>query len=370
MSGRSKQLRLGSKVATTLAIIGAQPGCGLITSDSTSTPPDQGTGGSGREPANPSQAGAGGALSIDVSCPVEGEALAAQAVPFPSGRPRIFYSWTTAEQAAELRAGETLFSRSEREGMGRGYAFTALAEFATTHADIDSDYYAPRAELARIIGEDLFVTARYAWTNTWATRLGTPDEDYGDQLLRIELDPEAWIVQFDGSMLEVYDQNDVPVPIEEALAHPERIGAVYFMRSEYAGGPYCDTFGGGYGGEGAGYREFVLGNLAMVREWSLGTDAIRAAIEDDVALLEELRSLLVDCPPAEYYAGWEGDVVCGWWGYSYSPRDTSPRFYEDALSLPSELYYPTPDRLQGVIDALVDALFEPDPLIVEPNESP
>ncbi len=369
MAGRSSKLNLGSKVATTLAIIGAQPGCGLLTSDSSSTPPDQGAGGTGREPANPGEAGggAGGGLVIELPCSVESAALEAQAIPFPTGRPRIFFSWTTEEQAAELRAGETLFSRSEREGMGRGYAFTALAEWVETRSELDSEYYVPRVELARLIGDELFVTARYAWTNTWAARLGWPGEEYGDQLLRIELEPDAWIVQFDGSMLEVLDQNDVAVPIEEALAQPERIGALYFLRTNEAGGFYCDTFGA-IGG-GGGYREFVLGNLAMVREWSLGTEAIRAALDDDIAMLEQLVALLTDCPPPEHYDEWNGNVVCGWL-YSYHSGATLPRSYEDALALPSELYYPSPDRLQVLIDALSASRFEPDPLIVEPNESP
>ena len=363
-----KHVRLSSKLATTLAIVGAQPGCGVTSSDASPTtgdpvPPDAAAAG----------AGAGGEIALEgIPCVEERQLaeqlLADQAILFPSGKPRVFYSWTTEEQAAELRAGTPLFSRSEREGLGRGYAFTALADYAEVSAQSSQPDPQQRAELARLIGEELFATARYAWTNAWATRLGWPGEDYGDQLLRIELEPEAWIVQFDGSILTVLDQQGEIVAIEAALAQPERIGAVYFLRSSAADGPSCGTFGGE--GGGGGYREFILGNLAMVREWSLGTEALHAVLEDDIAALEQLAELLETCPsPSDYYEGWNADVLCGWYiGNEYG--GPTPRTYEDALALPSELYYPSPDRLRTLLDTLRGSLFEPDPWVVAPNESP
>src|SRR6478752_4554284 len=176
------------------------------------------------------------------------------------GRQRVFYSWTTSEQVDELRAGGELFSRSERPGMGRGLLFDDLAKYA------EPDMYDPE-RLANLLGTELFAKARFAWTNPWATLLGFPGESYGDQLLRIELKPEAWIASFDATGLRVYDGEGKLLSWEVVMANPERIGAIYYASSAAAGAPYCGTFSQG----AVAFREFALGNLQMVERWSLGT---------------------------------------------------------------------------------------------------
>lgn len=371
-----RRWRSHSGIAAVIALVAAQPACGLITSD----------GGLDQEPGTetglpaPVDAGltagdaadgaeAADAVGLDVSeagqsdvlphctAAIENPVLASEAIPFPTGRPRIFYSWTTEEQIAELRAGGELFSRSEREGLGRGYAFTALAEFAAAGST------GLAGDLARLLGEYLFINIRYAWTNPWATRLGWPGEDYGNQLVQIVLDPAAWIVVFDGYQLQVLDGNDEVVPIEDALAQPERIGALYFLRGEGAGGPLCGTFLAGDGG----YREFVLGNVAMVEQWSIGTDAILAQLDADIGALEAMIELLSDCSLEANYNDWNAEIVCHW---EYRESTSPGRIYEDALALPSASYVPTAENLQALVDTLRADRFEPDPLVVHPNEPP
>ncbi len=361
--GAVRGWRVHTGIAAVLSLAAAQPACGLVTSDvwsndDSALPPGADAGTDAADAAVPD-------VSLDeqtddglpaCATAVENPVLASEAIAFPTGRPRVFYSWTTEEQIAELRAGAALFNRSEREGLGRGYALTALAEFASSGTRADQ-------ELARLIGEDLFINLRYAWTNPWATRLGWPGEDYGNQLIRIVLEPEAWIVVFDGWNLQVLDANDQEVPIEDALAQPERIGALYFLRGERAGGPVCGTFAGGDGG----YREFVLGNLAMVEEWSVGTETILTQLDTDIGALEELIAVLSACQANVDTAMWNADVVCYWQG-QWPAGALRP--YEDALALPSELYLPTMDHLQSLVDTLRADRFEPDPLVVDPNESP
>jgi hypothetical protein len=268
--------------------------------------------------------------------------------------PLVFYSWTTAEQVAELRANSVLFSRSERTGLGRGLVFDTLANLATNRQD-------DTGKLAKLLGEQLFITARFGWTNHWATRMGWSGEQYGDQLIRIELKPEAWIVEFDGVNFSVTDVNHQYVPPEQIFATPERIGAIYFLRGSSAGGPSCGTF---CCSGGNGFREFVLGNLAMVKQWSLGTQDIQQKLGDDIAKLKILLSLLQACPPAPYSDTWNAEVVCNWY-YSYGGMLSG---YLQSLSLPSEYYYPTPDTLTTLINTLESDPFTVDPFVV--NVSP
>jgi hypothetical protein len=140
------------------------------------------------------------------------------------GAQRTFYSWTTDEQVEELRGGVELFSRSERPGQGRGLLFTQLAEVAQVPEN-------PGSALADVLVNEVFVKARFAWTNPWATLLGFPGESYGNQLLRIELKEEAWIAHLDAGRLDVFDANNELVPLETALATPERAHRSDFLRS-------------------------------------------------------------------------------------------------------------------------------------------
>jgi hypothetical protein len=343
-------------VVGALVVVGVPAGCGP-TGSNTGEPGDAG-GGSDAAPdldasGDASDVDGSGGRAEDPECPLDpaSDPFKDQAIPFPTGLPRQFYSWTTEEQVDELRAGAALFSRPERDGLGRGFALESLAEFALAGSD-------PVHELAGILEADLFATARYAWTNPWATRLGVPGEDYGDQLLAIRLRPEAWTASFDGVELSVWDTDDQPIPLEEVLASPERIGAIYFQRGATLGGPACGTFSEG----GNGYREFILGNLGMVEQWSLGTVTLLERLQADIALIEQFAELLRACPNAGYYDEWNADVACSWSRALFRPA------YDSALSMPSALYYPDADVIDQLVNTLKADLFEIDPLVVTPDD--
>jgi hypothetical protein len=270
------------------------------------------------------------------------------------GEQRTFYSWTTDEQVAELRAGGELFSRSERPGMGRGLLFTDLAAFAEPAST-------PAQMLAGVLGTTVFAKQRFAWTNPWATLLGFPGETYGTQLLEIELKPEAWIARLDADGLQVFDAQNQPVPIETALASPERIGAIYYQSQADAGSAYCGTFSQG----AVGFREFALGNLDMVQTWSLATPQIAKRLQADVAELHALEAAL-DCYYLPNQASWADGVTCAW--ADPSPSHDALAGYDFALGLPSELYFPTPSNLSSLVAALEASLPTGEPLVVTPGK--
>lgn len=263
---------------------------------------------------------------------------------------RELYSWTTLEQAAELRAGGELFTRSERPGMGPGYAFTYMAERAAFES----------AEAAAILNGVLenFDKARYAWPHPWATRMGWPGEDYGDQLLRIVLKPEAWVLLvWEGGRISVVDMDNKAVPLSAAAAALDRIGAIFFVKKDVRGsGSFFQCSGG--------YREFVVGNLAMIEEWSLGTEEIRARLVAEVALIDAFRGELEPAPPAFDPATFNTEIACHW----DAPIATNLDRYERSLAIPSENYIPTLANLVALRDTLQASVFDPDPLIVKPGQ--
>ena len=295
--------------------------------------------------------GIGSSLS-DPTCPASssGYRFCDQMVWNVAPAHRTLYSWTTAEQAAELRAGSVLLTRTETPGLGRGYAFTAIDALAARGS-------APENQLLAKLSGDLFVKVRYAWPNAWATRMGWPGEDYGDQLLRVVLKSEAWIlVVSDGVGIAVIDMNNQLVPIADALANVERIGAVYFYKRDVTGRGSFQSCSGGY-------REFIVGNEAMVEEWSLGTADIRDQILADATLVEAFLSDVRQQPPNVDPATFNQEVVCSWDGAAVDQLG----YYERALSIPSEYYAPLPEALANLSQTLRASVYDPDPLIVRPG---
>jgi hypothetical protein len=319
-----------------------------------------GAGGAGPGFQSPGIGVPSGQIPCDASAPgVDGgiDPYAAMRSPFcpqmmwnASPAKRVLYSWTTPEQVEELRRDRVLLTRSETAGLGRGYAFTSMDELAARGS-------APENQLLARLSGELFTKVRYAWPNAWATRMGWPGEDYGDQLLRVVLKPEAWIVVVSDRVgMAVIDLNNQPVPIEQALAESHRIGAVFFYRVDVEG---QDTFSRCAGG----YREFIVGNEAMIEEWSLGTEQIRDQLETDAALIEGMLESVRENPPTFTPATFNEAVVCQW---DHQPT-TEVDAYVRCLSLPSENYAPLPAQLAALSEALRAAIFEPDPLVVTPG---
>ncbi|HEX2873872.1 MAG TPA: hypothetical protein VHP33_21600 [Polyangiaceae bacterium] len=272
---------------------------------------------------------------------------------------RELFSWTTAEQAAEIRAGGVLMTRTEREGLGPGYAMEVLAKLAVGTPPTDP-VWAAEWELAKLLTGPQFEKARYAWSEAWATRVGWPGEDYGDQLLRMVLREDAWLAVYSWGQLKVVDMNNQDVLVTDAAAHPERLAGVFFVVTGSDGGPSC---GGSFRSGGEGYREFIIGNESMIEEWSLGTSEIRARIEADAELVRGFFERVRPCPPSRDAHLWNHDVCCSW---DSDPYHGELGAYEAALAIPSANYLPQAAPLAALLKALDDSLFEPDPFVVKP----
>lgn len=346
---------------TAVILFAAQSSCGLVVSDPSAESggaSSSGSGGTGGHvPALGGNTGGGIFISTGGTagdCAVDNTLLAAQTVS-QYGSPRVFYSWTTDDQVAELRAGGPLFSRSESPGQGRGLAFTELATYAASGTG-------PEQTLAGQLESVVFAKARFAWPNPWATLLGWPGESYGTQLLQIELKPEAWVAVFSARRgLQVLDAQNQPVDINQALANPQRIGAIYYESTADSTTNYCGTFS--YGA--VAFREFILGNIQMVQSWSLATPEIAQRLGDDVALLEKFESML-SCLAVPAQAAWSSMIGCGW-SSGFSPGYSLLDDYDFSLGIPSQLYWPSTDNIQALIAALQASMPTGAPLVVTPN---
>lgn len=300
------------------------------------------TGGTGGETD-----GLGGSWDIHVydslgrSCEVDLSVAGIQEHAVDRTRARVFFTWTTEEQAEELRGGGPLYSRGEIPGKGRGRAADLLFARAEASPDHISALVAP-----------YFETCRYGWPHPWATRIGLGGEDYGDKLVRIELKPEAWVgmLAADGNIEEVFDLEGERVDDDLVREHPERIGALYFSYSGEENTDYCGTFGSGGAGD---YREFVLGNAAMVLRYEMGTEAVRRELDDGATFLSEYLFLAKKCsePDESKYGRF---AACNFdWGDAGDP-------YLNALALPGPAYFPSEENLEALIDILTHKLIEPD----------
>jgi hypothetical protein len=263
----------------------------------------------------------------------------------------VLYSWTTDRQVAELRATPTLLTRSESSSGVR----TNLSSTLTALADMGDP-------MAKLLSSAPFRKGRYAWANAWATLLGWPDESYGNQLLRITLKPQAWIVTLQAGQFAAVDMQNLPIDMATVLASPERIGAVYFINEGASGPRACGSFSSGCA-TGA-YREYFVNNEQMVEEWSLASEPILAEIQRSIALVQRLRDQIAGAAPASDACELSRAAFCSWaYGESYP---SVPPGYLLALALSSEFYLPTLQNADNLLSALRACVFTPDPFVHNP----
>lgn len=258
--------------------------------------------------------------------------------------PRVLYTWTRAEQIAELRERPVVLTRTEND-RGERSAFD--------HA-IEGD----RSPLARHLRSRAHRARRFAWVSPWATRMAWPDTSYGDRLLRVELDPDAWIARFDASReprWEVRDHAGRPVDSGEVARNPARVAAVYHVARTRRSDGAVHVF-----------REYVLVSERMIRSVHVGTDGERLA--RDRAALELLADRLApdSLPDDERFRseGWASRLEARW--RAVPPQPDLTALYESALALGSERYLPDAARVRAAAAAL-EIPVEPELVIVEPR---
>lgn len=244
--------------------------------------------------------------------------------------PRVFYTWTHAEQIAELRVERpTLLSRARGSG-GQMSGFD--------HALAGDD-----SVLARHLRSPSWSTRRFAWPHPWATRRGWAGAGYGDRLVRIELRESAWIARFDpdsgGPRWEVRDLHGDEVSDREVANEPWRVGAIY-----HAGrGPAAD-------GSERAFREYVIVSEPMIARFSVADDATDRMLARDRAELEVLAERIAALNEATpTLAEWTRRLNARW---RHDPGADLVALYEAALALGSEHYTPTAAHVRAIAAAL------------------
>jgi hypothetical protein len=240
----------------------------------------------------------------------------------------VLYTWTTREQIEELAKDRVLLTRTESPAHGPAFYDQMLAR----RVEIGEP-------LARKLRTQAFARARHAWANPWATILGWPGESYGDELIVVELKPGAWTAAMTTGLLSswhIFDADNREVPVADAIAHPERIGAVYFVHDASPG-----SFAGPL--DRPAFREYVLCNEAMIARWSIGLSTA-PAIAASADLVEKLVAAFRGNAPPASIEKWNQRVAFDPWRQAAPPSALVPA-YEAAIAFPNELYVPTAERM-------------------------
>ncbi|MBK6463152.1 MAG: hypothetical protein IPF92_19425 [Myxococcales bacterium] len=266
--------------------------------------------------------------------------------------PRL-YSFTTKAQADGLRRGDPLFSKTTTDSGHRGYLFDVLEARAKTGDSVASLLAGPR-----------FETGRFAWPFLAGTRVSP--ERYGDEIVAFTFKPDALFVTVSAQQraYAFYDARGARVPDATALAAPERLAAFLFMNDSMAvmdsvGNPFSC---GGTIDVGLVYREFYLGNLGMIAEWSLGTQAI---VDRLAAEVSDLRSLARDLDCSKGALGPSCVTVLRKWMRVGTTR-ADKLIASMAFATPFGRSGLRPADLTRLADDLDKLRFLPSPLVVTP----
>lgn len=267
------------------------------------------------------------------------------------GPPAAIWSWTTPEQAAEIRRDGILFTRESSPTLGRGFLFSVLDERAA-----NGD-----AAAARLAGTEL-AKGRFGWHNPWATVLGAvPGEAYGLELLRIEMRADTWFARLRASRAEIdfVDTAGQPVPTATVLASFERVGGILFENDIPRPGCAYGTID--VGGGGLVYREIYVGNEARLATFSHRTAAALAEVESAIAELGTFHDYLLASGHVNLAQG-----ECSFGGpaiWSRGELGGSTNRYLASLAFASPTYAPDATTIAAIIAELERARFIPDPYI-------
>jgi hypothetical protein len=194
-----------------------------------------------------------------------------------------FYTWTTKEQIAALRASERLLVATAYQGSGPSRFVLDLEDLVRSNGK--------GADVARkVLLDERLARRRYAWIAPFATRVPLAGKPYGDALVRVTLKPDSLVARFhpeDADPWTIVDLSGKPARFD-----PARLGVVYHVRSSKTAT--------------APFREYVLCNEAQIATYEVGTPTIArevalekklllgvaAAIDDDAAVRRTWRDMI------------------------------------------------------------------------------
>lgn len=265
-------------------------------------------------------------------------------------RATTLYAWISPEDEAALRAGGPLFSADEGVERPRPFSIEQLAAWGLGHPDDLEAALMPA-----------FEHARSAWPHPWPVAFSPTGEDTGARLLKMDLASEAWIARLaeHGAIWEVYDIAGNIISLDVARQTPERIALLFFIHLGEVGNNNCGSREQVV--TGPAYREFIVGNPAMLTSYEVGSEAILQELGGNISALSEYMERTRPCPRT-LFEPFEASLVCSW-GYWGDP-------FIDGLTNAAEAYRPTASALADLIERLEDALFEVDPFVVTGEASP
>jgi hypothetical protein len=280
------------------------------------------------------------------------DALAPMAVAAAHPAHRVLYSWTSQEQADELRRTRRLLTK--------GPAASALSLYDTTIWGLyETD------DIARALFNPPFHRQRYAWPHPWATRLGGDEKPYGDALVRITLKPEALVVTLrSGGTANpdwaFFDMQNRMVPPAEGRARMASVAAVYHAHEAPEGAPRATVF-----------REYVVCNESMVESWELSTEPVAAELERDLHAVDLMARF------AGGRADWfrrvgpfqPSDPSRGAW-LAPGTAQSAEASYVRALAFANERYWPLATHLEELRASLRAARQTGEPLAFRPRVAP
>ncbi|HVY28293.1 MAG TPA: hypothetical protein VHB79_17170 [Polyangiaceae bacterium] len=209
-----------------------------------------------------------------------------------------------------------------------------------------------------------FKVTRDTWPNPWALRLDehAATEHMNPVLLRLK--EGARLVLISNNLPTVVDVKNSPVDLtgtDGALAHPERIAAVFYLANDTtlgAGAMPCET----------GRRAFALGNEAMVESFEVGTDDIAERMQSDIDALTKLFDVARNCTKFDRGDGlsFHANTACTIWDF-FDPTSSEYSAYQWSLGNPIELYKPTPQNLNSLIQALQADELPAEPFVSAPH---
>jgi hypothetical protein len=307
----------------------------------------------GPSPAQPDRAEAGAPLDLTAD-----PDLALNPVLDGAAPPLVVWSWTTTEQAAELRKNRVLFTRTRSPTLGRGLLFDVLTQRSKKGDPV----------AARLAGPAL-AKGRFGWHTPWPTILGAASgETYGLELLRIELRRDSWFARVRTSKEEIsfVDLSGAPVPTAKALASFDRVAGIMFENDVQANWACPRTRGTGSGECGLIYREVYLGNDQRIASWSHRTAAILGVLEGHAAELTRLRDWLAVGGGGDP-GYWDARTAQTWRG---GAATTTLDRYLGSLAFVYVQYTPDAAHIGAIVDKLREARFTPDPLVHAPARMP
>lgn len=212
-----------------------------------------------------------------------------------------------------------------------------------------------------------FKVTRDTWPNPWALRLDehAATEHMNPVLLRLK--DTAWIVLMSNNLPTVVDVKNSPIDLkgpDGALAHLDRIAAVFYLANDmtWGAGPMpCEN----------GRRAFALGNEAMVESFEIGTDDIAKRMQSDIDTLTKLFDVSRNCTKFDRGDGlsFHANTLCTVWDF-FDPTSSEYSAYQWSLGNPIELYKPTPQNLNSLIQALQADELPPKPFVGAPHPLP